>query len=263
MELAEIPTFIAIDTTRFTIGIGQGTDHQLISEIWTYADSQLIGAYPVPSQWPLLGQDVVRLDIFAGIRENGQAAFPVVYPLFSGWSTGIVAKPGETITINPTFSYAKNVRFALVEDFEVSNLFRQDLDGDSLTFFTVSEVHAIEGKSARAILNQAHPELEVASNFSYGDLPPDGTPVFLELEYGSDTPLAVGLKSGNGGRLYKLLLFANELVPQKIYVNFTSEVEAATSRDFQVIFRATYDASSAKAEQEVVLDNIKLLHFRL
>ncbi|MBK8506754.1 MAG: hypothetical protein IPL46_33975 [Saprospiraceae bacterium] len=70
------------------------------------------------------------------------------------------------------------------------------------------------------------------------------------------------MKSQNGSRLYKLLLFANEMKPQKIYVNFTAEVEAATSRDFEVIFRATYDTSSSKAEQEVVLDNIKLLHFR-
>ena len=261
-ELAEIPTFIATETTKFISGTGQGTEHQLISEIWTYADSQLIGAYPVPSQWPLLGRDRIRLDVFAGIRENGQAAFPVVYPLISGWSIDIEARPGETVTLNPTFSYAKNVRFALVEDFELSNLFRQDLDGDSLTFFSITEVHAIEGKSARALLQQDHPDLEVASNFSYSDLPTNGTPVFLELEYASDTPLAVGLKSGNGDRLYKLLLFANELVPQKIYVNFTAEVEASASRDFQVIFRATFDTSSGKAEQEVILDNIKLLHFR-
>ena len=261
-ELAEIPTFISIETTKFVAAIGQGTDHQLISEIWTYADSQLIGAYAVPSQWPLLGQDQIRLDIFAGIRENGQATSPIVYPLLSAWSTDIGASPGETITVSPVFTYAKTVRFALIEDFETSNSFRQDLDGDSLTMFSVSEVNAIEGKSARACLKQDHPDIEVASNFSYSDLPANGTPVFLELEYASDTPLAVGLKSSNGGRLYKLLLFANEMKPQKIYVNFTAEVEAATSRDFEVIFRATYDTSSGKAEQQVVLDNIKLLHFR-
>ncbi|MBK8506753.1 MAG: hypothetical protein IPL46_33970 [Saprospiraceae bacterium] len=180
-ELAEIPTFISIVTTEFAVGVGQGTDHQLISEVWTYADSQLIGAYAVPSQWPLLGQERIRLDIFAGIRENGQATSPVVYPLLSAWSTDIAARPGETITLSPVFSYAKTIRFALVEDFETSNSFRHDLAGDSLTMFSVSEINAIEGKSARACLQQDHPNLEVASNFSYSDLPANGTPVFLEL----------------------------------------------------------------------------------
>ncbi|MCB0689322.1 MAG: hypothetical protein KDC53_22445 [Saprospiraceae bacterium] len=261
-EQAGVPSFLSVENVDFKVSTGQGTVHQLITEVWTYADSQFIGAYSVPSEIPLLGDDQVRLDMYPGIRENGQAAAPTIYPLMVPWSTRIDVHPGGSIPITPTFAYSPNTRFALVEDFESSNLFRDDLDGDSLTLFEVSVVNAIEGKSARAVLSASQPQLEVASNFFLSNLPTDGSPVFLELEYAAETALAVGLQSEGGNKLYKLLLFDNDLEPQKIYVNFTAEVEAAKGNDVKILFLSTYDDSSGKAEQEVIIDNIKLLHFR-
>jgi hypothetical protein len=102
----------------------------------------------------------------------------------------------------------------------------------------------------------------VASNFSYA-LPDVGSPVFLEMEYAAETNLAVGLRTDNGTAIYKLLLFANDLVSKKIYVNFTQEVQAAKARDYQVIFRASFDGERGKDRQDVIIDNIKLLHFHL
>ena len=262
-DLASIPTFVSIQEVAFEPPAGQERlRNQLISEIWIYADSQLIGAYPVPAIVPILGDELVRLDVYAGIRENGQAASPIVYPLMNPWSMDINLNANSRLELTPTFTYGRTIRFALVEDFESGNQFRQDLDGDTLTGFEISTLHAIEGKSARSVLSTSHPLLEVASNFAYSNLPSNGAPVFLELEYASETSLAVGLKTGNGDKLYKLLLFANDLVPQKIYVNFTAEIEAAKTSDFELIFLSTYDESSGKSEQEVIIDNIKLLHFR-
>ncbi len=261
-KLAEIPAFVTVDSIEFAPVSGQGTSQQLISEIWIYADSQLIGAYPVPSVIPVLGTEMIHLDIFAGIRENGQAASPVIYPLIAPWRTDIVAGPGRSLVITPRFSYARNVVFPLVEDFESGNLFRQDLDGDSLTFFRIEPNSVIEGRSAQASLTAAHPVLEVASNFSYA-LPDVGSPVFLEMEYAAETSLAIGLRTDNGTAIYKLLLFANDQVPKKIYVNFTQEVQAAKARDYQVIFRASFDGEGGKDSQDVIIDNIKLLHFHL
>ncbi len=261
-QIAEVPTFLSVETVEFTTSAGQGSSRHLISEIWIYADSQLIGAYPVPSQIPVLGDGMIKLDIFAGIRENGQAAAPVIYPLTSTWSTQIMVNPGASQVIKPVFMYDRNVVFAFIEDFESGNLFRQDLDGDTLTSFHLITDNAIQGRSASVSLSAEHPVLEVASNFSFGNLPSDGSPVFLELEYAAEANLAVGLRSDRGVSLYKLVLFPNDLVPRKIYVNFTQEVQAANANDFQIIFRASYIDEAAKATQEVIIDNIKLLHFR-
>lgn len=261
-NLAPVPTFISIGEVQFQSASGQGTEHQLISEVWIYADSQLIGAYPVPSLVPLLGGPAVRLDIFPGIRENGQAASPTIYSMLAPWSTTVSAEPASTIALTPLFRYRGDLRFPLVEDFESSNLFREDLDGDTLTRFEVVSAPAIEGKSARAMLTSVHPLFEVASNFPLSNLPDNGSLVYLEMEYASETNLAVGLKTEDGSKTYKLLLFANDLVPQKIYVNFTAEIEAAKAKDLRITFLSTYDETAGKPEQLVILDNIKLLHFR-
>lgn len=260
--LAPVPGFLSIQEVEFNAAPGQGTENQLITEVWIYADSQLIGAYPVPSVVPVIGEHPVRLDIYPGIRENGQAASPVIYPLMAPWNVTIDPQPESMIPITPLFTYGRDIRFSLLEDFQTSNLFREDLDGDTLTRLEITDAQAIQGRSARAILTPAHPMLEVASNFPIGTLPRNGSPVYLELEYASETPLAVGLKAADGNKSYKLLLFANDLVPQKIYVNFTAEIEAAKGQDLQITFLSTYDNASGNPEQLVIIDNIKLLHFR-
>lgn len=261
-DQAPIPTFLSIQKVNFESDAGQGTTNQLFSEVWIYADSQLIGAYPIPSQIPLLGDKLVRLDVFAGIRENGQAMAPRVYAMVAPWRTQVTLQPEGTVSLTPTFKYSRNIRVSLLEDFETSNLFRTDLDGDTLTRFEIISENAIQGKSARAKLTALHPQLEVANNFPLSNLPQNGSPVYLELEYASEMALAVGLKTETGQKIYKLLLFANDLVPQKIYVNFTAEVEAAKSSDIQITFLSTFEDSSGKPEQEVIIDNIKLLHFQ-
>jgi hypothetical protein len=260
--LAEDPTYISVDTVEFFTKSGQGTDRQLISELWVYADSQFIGSFPVPSTFPVLGKATLNLDFFAGIRANAQALSPQIYPLLAPVQVILDATPGQEVQITPRFSYGNQIVLAFNEDFEVSNLFSQDLDGDSATFFMRTSERAIEGISARAILNETNQQLEVASKFAYQGLPTNGLPVFLELEYTSDIPLAVGLRQPNGAKNYKLILFPQQDKAQKIYLDLAVDIQQMGSSAYEVLFKASFDEELSKQQQEVTLDNLKLLHFR-
>jgi hypothetical protein len=260
--LAEVPTYISIDTVQFFAKSGQGTSKQLISELWVYADSQFLGSFPVPSSFPVLGEETIVLDFFAGIRANAQALSPRIYPLMAPVQVLLAEAPGQQVQVTPKFAYENQVVLAFTEDFEVSNLLLQDLDGDSASFFFRTSDRAIEGVSARAILSQVTPELEVASKFAITRIPSNGLPVYLELEYTSDVALAVGLRQTGGMPRYTLLLFPQPDNSKKIYLDLTPDIQKLAATAYEVLFKSSFDSQLSKQEQEVTLDNIKLLHFR-
>ena len=260
---AELPTFISISDIEYVVEPSQGTNRHLITELWIYADSQFIGAYPVHAQFPIIAPGTFHLDVFPGIRENGQALSPTIYQMMSPDQVVVPSQPGGIIEIHPTFSYAEEVVVALNEDFESSNIFSQDLDGDTATAFVRISEGAIDGRSAMATLNSNHQELEVASKFGYGTLPDNGLPTYLEMEYSSDVPLAVGIRvAGSANSVYKLVLFANPTNSQKIYINFSNEIQILGKGAYEILFRCNFDPDLPKVSQEVTIDNIKLLHFR-
>lgn len=260
--LAEIPTYISVDTVQFISKSSQGTSSQLISELWVYADSQFLGSFPAPSSFPVLGEGTIVLDFFAGIRANAQALSPQIYPLMAPVQILLDAAPGQQVQVIPKFGYVDQVVLAFVEDFELSNLFSQDLDGDSATFFFRTSERAIDGFSARAVLSKINQQLEVASKFSFEGIPSNGLPVFLELEYTSDVALGVGLRQPGGVPLYKLILFAQPDKSQKIYLDLTPDIQQLATTAIEILFNSKFDNQLSKEEQEVTIDNIKLLHFR-
>ena len=261
-DLALVPTYISIENVSLAPTMGLGTEHHDFRDIWVYADSQFIGSYGVPSEFPIIGDGEIALDLFAGIRENGQALSPVIYPLVGSAKMTITTSPDSEVRISPIFSYADKVVASFLEDFESTNAFRRDLDGDTLTFVSSDVTNSIDGRSGRSILTMGHEEMEVSTSFTYDDLPTNGAAIYLEMEYAASTPLAVGLQSKEGNSIYKLALFANDLTPEKVYINLTQEVEVSKSSGFYVIFRSLYDKNIALDTQEVIIDNIKLLHFR-
>ena len=259
-HVADVPTFINIEEVGFRSDPGQGSENQNLSEVWMYADSLFLGAYPVPSRIPVLGSGGLTLEFFAGIRENGQATSPVIYPMMRSALESVEAREGQDILITPVFQYREKVKFSMIEDFENGNQFNDDMDGDAETALQRTVEDGIEGTSAKATVSSDHPILEVGNSFPIRDLPDDGSSVFLEMEYRSDISLAVGRQNPSGEKFYKLILFPS-LEAQKIYVNFTGETANTRGEPVKIIFNASFDPAQGKPNQEIIIDNLKLLHF--
>jgi hypothetical protein len=260
---APLPAYIHIDTIAVSVIQGQGTDMHLITEAWVYTDSVFQGAFHVPTTFPILGKGEINIDIFPGIRVNGQGSSPDIYPLMTVFSQKMDLNTLEETLIKPIFTYHPKARFTFVEDFETGNIFTNDIDQDPETHLLVSKVSSGR-KSASGTLSASHTVLEVATNFIYENIPSDGSPVFFEMEYKGDIPLAVGLRGHQTGispsTQYKLILVPREDW-QKIYINFSDDLKRSQLSGYQVIFRSQFDSSLSQAEQKIFLDNLKLLHF--
>ncbi len=263
-DKAILPTYLVMPEAILQAGTEQGDNTHLISELWVFVDSVAAGAFPLPARVPIIEEKSVTVEIFAGIRENGQAVSPIIYPFYRSVTVPVDHVPLSADAFTPTFTYKGNAIFALVETFDGGHALREDLDGDAETFVEISDEGGLRGQAGRALLSANLPTLEVASRPAMRGLPVNGSAVYLELDYRSAVPLSVGLRGWDEGAdpvsQYKLVLFPSEEW-QKVYVHFSEELQASQLQNYQVIFLASFDASLPDQNQELFLDNIKVLHF--
>jgi len=229
-----------------------------------YADSNLLGAFPIPARIPIIPSDpLIDLEVFAGVRENGLASSPIIYPFYTPVSFSVSASQSSS-SFEPKFSYLSNTKFALEENFEVGNVFREDLDGDDESRIEIISLPGLDGRVGALELNSTHPDIEVASIFTLDQIPSNGSAVFLEIDYISDVSFAVGLRGTSSNlppvSFYKIILFPTK-ERNKVYINFTPDLQASNFSSFQIILQALFDTNLSLDTQFVYLDNIKLLHF--
>ena len=265
----EIPSYIAIDTTSINVASLQGTASQKISDTWVYADNELIGAFEVPAQFPVLKNGSSELSIFAGIRLNGINETRAPYPFYEK-ITRTVNLEREKITDlgHLKFLYVVGTKFAWQEDFEQANL--------SIDSTARSEVNLVRTRmtselaaafpfemnewAAKIIIPDDSLVFECASHDSYR-LPTTGTSVFLEMNYKSNNSFTVGLIVNGSVTSQKSVLVINPSETwNKIYINLTPSVSASSgATSFKVFLSAMKNTNVPKAE--IYFDNFKLLHF--
>jgi len=111
----------------------EGSAFQAISDVWVYINpegsegSDLLGVFPLPATIPVLEEGKTSLTIQAGVKLNNQTANRSIYPFFRSNQQTIDLVAGETVKLNPVISYKPpaQVRFDLINDFELSNDFKQ------------------------------------------------------------------------------------------------------------------------------------------
>ena len=70
-ETQEIPSYIKINEYSLYTTARQGSNSENISDIWLYADDQLIGTFELPATIPILLEGETTLKIFSGKKDKG------------------------------------------------------------------------------------------------------------------------------------------------------------------------------------------------
>ena len=259
-----VPAYIYIEDLPLSVQPGEGTASEQITEAWFYANGDFLGAYSFPALIPVIAAGPTDILIFPGIRVNGISSTPDIYPFFRRYEETLDLTPVATDTLNPQTAYLADLDFALIEGFETSNLFIDDLDSDPETGLQQTDEDVFEGaRSGRMVLSSEHALVEVASLPILTDLPTNSSPVFLELNYRNNTEFSVGLvghQTGIGPTRYTLLFVRQREEWSKIYVDLTEALFLSQLEGYQILIRAVHDPDNA--ESFVLLDNIKLVHFR-
>ena len=250
-NIKSIPSYLAIEN----ILLSPNSTHN-ITDAWVYVDDILQGVYELPANFPVLEDGKHKLRIKAGIMDNGIAGTRIPYPFYSSYIIDEQEfSPELTMSITPEVSYLQNINLFL-EDFENG----LNLETDSITF-SRSDVNMLDGYYGLLTLNDSIFSTEVTTD-KLEDLPQAGAPVYLELDYKSNTRFLVGVYVNfpQGVVLQKDLLWINPKEDwSKIYVNLTSTVSEAVGAESFKVFIGMQN-NSLLDFNTLYFDNLKVIY---
>lgn len=274
---AEIPSYIQVDTFSFQSSGPDSTGYptQRISEVWLYANNQVLGVYELPTdKIPVLASGKTKISIQAGVYTDGVRKNRVYYPFYRSFETEVVLEKETTTKILPHFSYTpqKKKPFNYYQDFESSD--SGTSKGTSGTVYVDRLLHSGDvtasqfgNRYAKMTTSSATDVIEFCNN-AYLPMPTNGNPVYLEFDYKSTCPLYVGVHGTIGGvaqgSVGDLVLNANDEWT-KIYVSLSEETskfntEAAFQRKpakFRFFLKTLTEPGAGNS---LSIDNIRLIY---
>nr|MBS0036845.1 hypothetical protein [Saprospiraceae bacterium] len=258
------PHYIHMNDYHIVVEDQQGTADQNLSDSWVYYGGDLLGAFELGADVPILNnKENNQLLIFPGIRENGIRALPSLHFMLRPDTFDLQWEALKIDTLVPTFRYFDDVNFRLIENFEFGNTFNQNLDGNPSTRLVRSSEDSFEGSySGKMEVFEGSEVLEAASDFIYLDLP-NGRPVYLEMNYKNNHPFSVGLvgerPEAAETKFYKITFNESEDW-NKVVINFQDEISLGGFTGYRILFGMSLDRDHPVDTATVFLDNLKLVH---
>lgn len=258
---AETAFFLKADPVTVNPKPSQGTGDHKITDLGVYVNGQFQGTYPINSLLPIVSKgEPVRINILAGIKNNGISDTRVFWPFYDLLQIDTVLPGGTTHTIPITFSYNPSTVFAWQENFDSAVGYTIKRSAISETSFSIAPAsESFEGNSAELLLNNGMTIGQLESSESGYPLPSGSSNVFLEFNYRSNEEFSVGLIDDSG-----ILRPALNINPQtswnKIYVQLSFAVNSpAVAKNYKVYFRMLKKTADTP---RLLLDNIKLVYLK-
>lgn len=262
---APIPAYIVVNDVSVFTKENEGEPTHNITEVWAYADNQLLGVYPLPAKIPvILNEKDIDFTIFPGFRNNGEQSRSFTYNLMNTFEFTDNLEPGEEKEISPKFTYKEQAKFDFVEGFEsTSHIFTLDLDENEATqIVSSSEDKKVGSKSGKISLNTANSFISAATIFNFDGSNNAGSDSYLEMDYKNDVPFFVGvIYVQDNQEISQPLLVVNPKEDwNKIYVDFTSILTSPAITSYRLYF--TTDLEPLEVDSgEIFIDNLKFVHF--
>jgi hypothetical protein len=263
-----VPSYIHIERIGLVTVDGQGTASHKITDAWVYIDNILIGAFELPATFPVLKSGTHQVRINAGIKVNGIAATRSPYPFFKPITTSLTLTPGEISTLTDTLVYyAEQTTFEWMEDFNGGAVSIDTTSNSEARFFRVSDPQLVfkynnetNAYSAMARVSGDTLLFECATINSF-NLPKDGSPVFLEMNYRNNHNLTVGLLMTSAGEpVQQPLLVLNPSENwNKIYINLTPTISFFSGADDFRIFIGMLRSNDSETAT-IYFDHLKLIY---
>lgn len=267
----QVPVYMQLDRIDFDAGYKHGTDSAEISDAWVYVDNELIGAFELPAEFPVLTEGRHTLSIFPGVIINGISATRVVNPFMEKLEFDINPVAGDTINIRDLGSvestYQESVTFAWNESIGQEDFEDAGISFDTLEWSNVAmektKLEVYEGTYSGWIhMDEGHKNFLAVSTQDF-PIVTGSRPVFLELHIKNpDHIMEIGFyESYGGGTVLKssyILINPGEEW-KKLYINLTPHMPVMTgAEDYKIYFQSAL--RSDKTEGDIYVDNIKLIY---
>jgi hypothetical protein len=254
----------------------QGTASNGINCAWVYVDDNPVGAFQLPSTFPAIATTGKhKIDIFAGISENGTASTRLKYPFYTPYSvSNVQLTQGAVTKFKLSTEYASWTDFALMENFE------SDFSG--VTTFTTNTSIGTTDTTMFPINKSSHPN-DVYEGLASGEVDltgaanglkytgctdtikmlNNGNAVFMELNYKSNCVFEVGIYSQYRSQAYPIIYVDTSSTWRKMYINLQPTIGIAAAPDYDAYFNIFIYMSTAQGTPaQLYLDNVKVLRYK-
>ena len=83
-----VPAYLHVDSFSVkTDPLTQGSSSHRIVDAWVFVDGNIVGAFEMPVNVPVLSAGMHKVTVRPGILVNGIAATRSIYPFYSGYDT--------------------------------------------------------------------------------------------------------------------------------------------------------------------------------
>lgn len=200
-----VPAYIRIDTIGLTCDYyTYGANTHNFIDAWVYIDGDPKGCFELPATIPILKQGPHQLTIYAGIPVNGikdtRADYTFTAPAIYD---DVNLVPDSVITFAPMVTYwpnGANLHVRWIEDFDSGTITMETTSQSDVPFTRVGGPmawHDPEGVystySAKVVLNSDTTQFCFANTEEFTDLPTDGSPCMLEMDYKCSDTCTVGI----------------------------------------------------------------------
>jgi hypothetical protein len=258
---------VYIEVSKFKVSTEQstqGSNSDNITDAWIYIDGQALGAFELPCRVPALYTGVHTVLIGPGIKINGVSSLRAPYPFYRFYRDTLNFVPGTALKIDPVTSYSDSLNYSFLANFD-------DLSGNKLEATNASDTSVsitnnpekvFEGNGSfqcNLFRNEGYTEFQMVEAIP---LPKQGTLVYLELNYKTNQPLTVLLKSYYGvtSAASTFLINLNKTTSwKKVYINLTQAVSNEVSAvNHRIAF--TCNKPGGSEPLEILLDNMKIIN---
>ena len=255
-NIQEIPSYLSVSEINLVTNSNQGSNTHKITDIWLYVNDQFVGAYELPTTVPLLHKDTNNIKIFAGIKDNGISSTRVRYHFYKSFEKNVFLVEDSIVNIQPSFRYTDN---AIIE-YENFEGVGTNID-TTLNSEVDFEIKTENGnKFAYAKIDGNYLKFE-ASTDNFINLPQQGSPVYLELDYQSNHTALIGAYINNPNSVINkdLVWISPKEDWNKIYINMTKTVSEALGNN-SIKFYLNVFRNDTTADAWIKFDNLKIIY---
>ncbi len=265
------PAYLTVNP--FVVNEQGGAGWQKITEGWVYVDGELLGGFTLPATIPVLEEGEKKVEIFPGVKVNGQDDSPGVYQMMNRHAQNVTFVPANTALVTPATSYDPGTYFVWPQEettFDgLASIQIENRDGDAATSFAITTAAGFDGKGIEIKVDTAHALIEIATE----SVPLDnngGKNIWLEMQYRTDIPFSFQLVGDNDGQFEEAIgIYLFNVTENngwnKIYFNLRDYVVALKKTNYRLYFRVPLprdgNGQYTSTTGTVHIDNLRLISF--
>lgn len=275
-----VPSYIRIDRIDLTCDYyTYGANTRNFVDAWVYVDDDIRGCFELPATIPVLKKGPHKVAVYAGIAVNGvkgaRADYPFTSPVIYN---NVNLVPDSIVTLNPVVTYwpnGDNLHVRWLEDFDSGTITMETTSQSDVPFIRASGPlawHDPEGVhstySAKFELFSDSTRFCFATSEAFTDLPTQGSPCMLEMDYKCSDTCAVGIYYMLNYTVYQEALVRlrptgdSGVEPvdwKKIYINLGPYFVDYEDADYFKVYLSSW-SNRNDGPQYFYFDNLKIIY---